>query len=142
MLGRGSGRGSERRRCESASRAGRRRDRCLPRERGTRPHSSQRLGSRIQFRTGNLHFSSTSYDWLVIIGGDKAKFKGIGTINGLGDYGFMITAVDDPAGDTFRIEIWARDTGEIVYDKEGGVAGDRYDATLLGGGSIVVHNGK
>ena len=47
----------------------------------------------FHFKAGDLRFSSTSYDWLVVAG-IKAKYKGKGTINGSGQYGFMITAVD------------------------------------------------
>ncbi len=96
----------------------------------------------FQFQAAGLHFQSTSYDWLVVTGGDHAKFKGEGTINGVGDYGFMVTAVDDPDGDTFRIKIWDGESGLVVYDNKSDVADDGYDATLLGGGSIVVHDGK
>jgi hypothetical protein len=43
------------------------------------------------FRAGDLDFSSTGYRWLVVAGA-HAKFKGTGTIDESGDYGFMITA--------------------------------------------------
>ena len=81
----------------------------------------------FQFKAGDLNFHSGSYDWLVVAG-DKAQFKGEGTINGQGSYKFMISA-DDDRPDTFRIQIWG-DTG-IVYDNS--------SQQSLGGGSIVVH---
>jgi len=40
-----------------------------------------------------FNFHSTSYDWLVIAG-PKARYKGNGIVNGTGNYGFMLTAVD------------------------------------------------
>ena len=67
----------------------------------------------FQFKAGDLNFHSDSYDWLVVAGA-KAMFKGTGTINGLGNYGFMLSAVDaaeTPSTDTdlFRIKIWDKD---------------------------------
>lgn len=50
----------------------------------------------FEFRAADFDFRSTHYDWLVIAG-SKAKFKGVGTVNGAGEYGFMVTATDgDP----------------------------------------------
>ena len=94
----------------------------------------------FQFQAGDLNFKSKSYDWLVVAGKDKAKFKGVGTINGTGNYGFMLTAVDG-SPDTFRIKIWDKDNGDaVVYDNQLGADDDGFDATALGGGSIVVHS--
>ncbi len=64
----------------------------------------------FQFKAGGLNFQSTSYDWLVVAGA-KAQYKGTGTVNGVGGYGFMLTAIDgqQPGGggvDKFRIKIW------------------------------------
>jgi hypothetical protein len=86
----------------------------------------------FQFKAGDLNFSSTSYEWLVVTGSDYAKFKGEGTINGQGNYKFMIWAGDD-APDTFRIKIWYEAGGNeiVVYD-------NGMDQPI-GGGSIVVH---
>lgn len=86
------------------------------------------------FHAANFKFKSTSYQWLVINGGDKAKFKGEGEVNGVGGYGFMLSATDGgkDGDDTFRIKIWDSSTEAIVYDNNG--------ETALGGGSIIVHN--
>lgn len=54
----------------------------------------------------------------------------------------MTTAVDDRDGDSFRIKIWDRATDLTVYDNQLGAGDDSCDATLLSGGSIVVHSGK
>ena len=92
----------------------------------------------FQFKAGNLNFHSPSQDWLTVSGSTKAKFKGSGTINGVGGYQFMVTAVDNGAtGDTFRIKIWG--SGGIVYDNKLGVGDDDYDGTVLGGGNIKIH---
>jgi hypothetical protein len=81
------------------------------------------------FKAGDLNFHSTSYEWLVVAG-NKAQFKGVGTINGEGTYKFMIFADDDDP-DTFRIQIWDAGDG-LVYDNG--------SQQSLGGGSIVVHS--
>ena len=93
----------------------------------------------FHFHAGDLNFHSDSYDWLVIAGKDKAKFKGAGTINGAGEYGFMLTATDDDSGDTFRIKIWDATTDTVVYDNKAASGDETYDGTALGGGNIKVH---
>jgi hypothetical protein len=98
----------------------------------------------FHFNTGSLDFSSTAYQWLVIAGA-KAQYKGSGTINGAGNYGFLLTATDgniNPGGvDTFRIKIWdSSNSGAIVYDNAPG--SDDINAsgqTALGGGDIIIH---
>ncbi|HSK66644.1 MAG TPA: hypothetical protein VK888_06930, partial [Anaerolineales bacterium] len=85
----------------------------------------------FQFKAGGLNFSSTSYQWLVVNqGGTNAQFKGYGTINGAGNYGFMLWATDG-SPDKFRIQIWDADTEVVVYDNG--------TDQPIGGGSIVVH---
>ena len=98
----------------------------------------------FEFQAGSLDFQSVSYQWLVV-GGAKAQFKGAGTINGAGRYGFMLTAIDGQlngggGSDKFRIKIWNMDNGDaIVYDNLMGAADDANPTTVLGGGSIVIH---
>ena len=43
----------------------------------------------FQFKAGDLNFHSSDYGWLVIAG-HKAMYKGTGTINGAGNYGFIV----------------------------------------------------
>lgn len=90
----------------------------------------------FNFKTANLNFKSKSLDWM-IIAGDKAKFKGRGTINGSGDFKFMIVA-SDSSPDTFRIRIWDESDGGVIYDNENG-APDDYASTQISGGSIIIH---
>ena len=100
----------------------------------------------FQFHAGDLNFKSTVYEWLVISGSHRAQYKGSGRINGSGDYGFMLTAIDgdkkSPAQpDRFRIRIWNKATGAVVYDNQVGT-GDNADLTTGGTlvqGSIVIH---
>jgi hypothetical protein len=101
----------------------------------------------FQFKAGNLNFHSDSYQWLVVAG-PKAMYKGEGKINGAGNYGFMISAVDEkltPSTDTdlFRIKIWEGDDGDtVVYDNQMGEADDADPTTEIGGGNIVIHKEK
>jgi N-acetylneuraminic acid mutarotase len=97
----------------------------------------------FQFHEATFNFSSSTYEWLVLAGA-KAQYKGVGTVNGGGSYGFLLTAIDgDLAGgggaDRFRIKIWEQATGAVVYDNKMGSLEDSSDATVLGGGSIVIH---
>jgi len=98
----------------------------------------------FQFTAGNLNFKSTSYQWLVVSGA-RAQYKGEGTINGSGNYGFLLTAIDgaldrsDPR-DRFRIKIWDKATSATVYDNQLGEVEVSDAATALGGGSIVIHS--
>ncbi len=99
--------------------------------------------TQFQFHAGDLSFQSTAYEWLVI-SGPKAQYKGSGTINGTGDYGFLLTANDGQVSgggdvDTFRIKIWEKATGSVVYDNQRGDADDAAASTAIRGGSIVIH---
>jgi len=91
--------------------------------------------TQFAFSAGNLDFHSTAYEWLVVAG-PQAQFKGSGTINDSGDYGFLLTGKDSarqggPATDTFRIKIWDKGTGLTVYDNG--------TDQPIGGGNVVIH---
>ncbi len=98
----------------------------------------------FQFKVASLNFHSSSYDWLVIAH-HKAMYKGVGTINGAGNYGFILIAIDaklTPSTDVdmFRIKIWDKDNGDaVVYDNQLGDADDADPTTAIAGGSIVIH---
>jgi CSLREA domain-containing protein len=69
---------------------------------------------------GGVRFASTSLEWLVVTG-FKSQVRGTGSVNGLGSYGFLVTAYDgqQPGGggvDRFRFKLWNRATGAVVYD--------------------------
>jgi hypothetical protein len=101
----------------------------------------------FRFQVADLNFHSDSYQWLVVAG-PQAQFKGIGTINGTGNFGFMISCVDamltpSTEVDLFRIKIWDIDNDDmIVYDNQLGDADDADPTTGIGGGSIVIHKAK
>jgi len=98
----------------------------------------------FQFHAASLNFHSRDYDWLVIAG-TKAMYKGTGTINGEGNYGFLISAVDgdlkgDGHPDKFRIKIWDKDQGDLlVYDNNIGDDEEAEPTTILGEGQIKIH---
>jgi hypothetical protein len=83
------------------------------------------------------------------VAGARAQFKGVGTINGSGSYGFLLTATDGQVSggggiDKFRIKIWNQASGTVVYDNVPS-ASDDIDAAnpqTLGGGSIVIQKSK
>ena len=103
----------------------------------------------FQFKAGDLNFHSDSYDWLVVAG-HKAMYKGTGTVNGDGDYGFLLSAIDADINqsdafevDRFRIKIWDKDNGDaVVYDNQMADVEDADPMTAIAGGSIVIHKGK
>jgi len=91
----------------------------------------------FQFQAAGFNFKSTSYDWLVIAG-SKAQYKGSGTINGSGDYFFMLTAIDGTP-DTFRMKVWDKTTLTVLYDNQISASDTADPTTGLGGGSIQIH---
>jgi len=106
----------------------------------------------FQFFTANLSFYSDTYDWLVV-GGARAQYKGVGTLNGVDGYQFMLTAIDGkvlggPALDRFRIKIWKYDENlkqdVIVYDNQLNSSGEgtTSEGTAISSGQIVIHTPK
>jgi hypothetical protein len=88
----------------------------------------------FQFHPANMNFHSHTYDWLFIVG-SVAMYKGSGTINGEGDYGFILTAIDGKisgGADTFRIQIWDKTNGDLIVF-------DNNENTELSNGQITIH---
>jgi hypothetical protein len=97
----------------------------------------------FHFDTSKFNFKSKSYEWLVI-SGNKAMFKGTGTINGAGNYGFILAAIDGnliskTTPDKLRIKIWNMANGEIIYDNQPGDPVDANPTMPVGGGNIVIN---
>ncbi|MFI1722709.1 family 43 glycosylhydrolase [Streptomyces sp. NPDC020489] len=67
----------------------------------------------FDFAPAKLKFRSTGSDWLVVTG-SQAVYQGSGTVNGTGGYVFRVTATDAPDG--FRLRIWKKSGGDVVYD--------------------------
>lgn len=101
--------------------------------------------TQFQFHAAGMNLHSTSYDWLVI-SGPKAQYKGSATINGAGEYGFLLTVNDGQktgggGTDRFRIKVWEKATSQIVYDNQLGDGDDATASDAIESGSIVIHKG-
>jgi hypothetical protein len=101
-------------------------------------------GTEFQFEAGSFYFESEAYDWLVVSGA-RAQFKGIGAVNGVSGYGFLLTLTDGQINggggvDKFRIKIW--DASGVIYDNMIGNPDDMDSANpqAIGNGSIVIHS--
>ncbi len=100
--------------------------------------------TQFRFITANFTFNSTSYDWLVIAGA-RGQYKGSGTINGNGDYGFMLTAVDGQISggggeNKFRLKVWDKGTNEVIYDNQLGAGDTTEPSTVIESGEIIIHS--
>jgi hypothetical protein len=98
---------------------------------------------RIDFDEANLKFRTTAFEWLVVDGG-RTQMKGIGTLNGVGGYQFLVTALGGKLfsanrKDAIRIKI-TDPAGVLVYDNQPGAPDSGNAATDLDGGLIVVRN--
>lgn len=103
--------------------------------------------TQFRFHAGDLGFASATYEWL-IVAHHRAMFKGGGTINGSGDYGFQLSAIDadltpSTDADLFRIRIWDKVAADVlVYDNKVGETDDNaYPTTAIANGSIKIHEG-
>ena len=97
----------------------------------------------FHFHAAGFKFHSDDLDWLAI-SGTKAQYKGTGTVNRQGGYGFMITATDGRApgadeDDRLRIKVWDKATGEVVLDNQMGSPDDTAASTAVTCGAIVIH---
>jgi len=97
----------------------------------------------FHFHVASMNFKSMSYEWLVVAGA-RAQYKGVGVINGEGNYGFMLTTIDGKINggggvDKFRIKIWDIETSEIVYDNMLGASDTATVTTAISAGSIIIH---
>ncbi|SES99836.1 hypothetical protein SAMN04488587_1861, partial [Methanococcoides vulcani] len=87
------------------------------------------LTGETQFEFEGLNFHSVDYEWMVVAG-HKATYKGNGTVNGEGNYEFLISVIDAERTsstdvDLFRIKIW--NTTTVIYDNNVGVGVDTGD---------------
>jgi K(+)-stimulated pyrophosphate-energized sodium pump len=95
------------------------------------------------FPAAGMTFKTTGCDWLVISEA-RAQYKGTGTINGAGNYGFILTAVGKRGRGVgglgrFRIKIWDKATGRTVYDNDLGYPDSATPTTVISSGSITIH---
>ncbi len=95
------------------------------------------------FPAASMTFKSTSYDWLVV-SETRAQYKGTGTINGAGSYGFMLLVIDELGEGSrrikkFRIKIWDKKTGRTIYDNDLDYPDNIVPMTEISGGSVDIH---
>jgi K(+)-stimulated pyrophosphate-energized sodium pump len=95
----------------------------------------------------DLNFGSVSFEWLVI-SEEATQFRGLGTINGAGNYGFMLMASNEQICEStglnkLRLKIWDKKTGKITYDNDMGYPENVKPTTTISNGRINVHfNGE
>lgn len=99
----------------------------------------------FQFKAADLNFKSSSHDDMsLVIANHKAIYKGKGNINGQDGYAFMVSAIDgkkqpNSGPDKFRIKIWSEGSQEVIYDNQMNASENEDPSTVIGGGSIVIH---
>ncbi|HEU4389039.1 MAG TPA: endo-1,4-beta-xylanase, partial [Blastocatellia bacterium] len=97
-----------------------------------------------QFTFGTLGFQASSFEFLVVSGA-KAAFRGVGKINGGGNFGFMLSLIDGDlkgAGnvDRLRMKIWDKNNNDaVVYDSQIGAPDTADPAAPLTSGNVTVH---
>jgi FtsP/CotA-like multicopper oxidase with cupredoxin domain len=102
--------------------------------------------AKFNFKSAGLDFTSGALEWLVVTG-SKGQLRGSGTINNAGNYGFLLTVVDNGSGSTsppdrLRMKIWDKSAGDaVVYDTTPGGAEDiDVSPTLpIAGGNLTIH---
>ena len=100
----------------------------------------------MHFRVADCDFQSESIDSR-LIAFSAATYRGTGTINGNGGYGFIMSGVDANLNlhttiDLFRITIWKEPTGDILYDNQMGAPEEAGPTAAVKGGSIVINTSK
>ena len=106
----------------------------------------------FQFKDADIKFHSDGYEWLVVFGA-RSWFQGTGTVDGIGEYKFIVTAIDadiDPNDDIeidlFRIKIWSEDQygiETIIYDNGFGSTDFSEEwATEINKGDIKINYGQ
>jgi len=98
--------------------------------------------TQFDFKLAGLSFNALNFDYLVISGA-KVMYRGFGKINGNAGYSFILTVIDGQATngggvDKFRIKIWNKTTGAIVYDTQMGAPDNADPVTPVGEGSTIV----
>ncbi len=106
--------------------------------------TNPRGDTRFVLHGAAFDFKAKAYDSLTVAGA-LAQYAGSGTVNGAQGYGFLVSVLDGQAAggggtDKFRLKIWDAKTRAVIYDTQSGAADTAAPTTLLGGGSIVIHD--
>ncbi len=75
----------------------------------------------------------------------EKSYKGTGTNNNAGNYGFILPVIDGQINggggqDKFRIKIWDKATGNIIYDNQLGSADNENPTTAIDGGTTQTYS--
>lgn len=97
----------------------------------------------LNFKLANFDFSSLSYDWLVV-NGNMSLYQGSGTVNGIGNYGFILSSIDGNLTggdgiDRIRVKIWDKITNQVIYDSQSGNPNTASPTTPIDSGNIKIH---
>ncbi len=88
------------------------------------------------FPNGGFDFTSTSYDWLVV-NGSTAFLHGKGTINGAGNYTFLVSALSG-SPDKLRVKI-TDSSNTVLYDNQMGASETTPPTKAISNGQIKIH---
>jgi hypothetical protein len=96
----------------------------------------------FDFRVADFRFNALNFDSLVV-SGPRIQYTGFGKVNGGDGYRFILTAIDGQASggggvDKFRMKIWNKVTGTIIYDSQMGALDNANPTTPVGIGSNIV----
>ncbi|HZI18503.1 MAG TPA: MBG domain-containing protein [Pyrinomonadaceae bacterium] len=96
----------------------------------------------FNFVAANLNFASTSYQWMAVTR-PNVWLRGAGTVNNQSGFEFLIAAVDGQltgggGADRFRIRIWRKSDGAVIYDNLMGGALNASAATATTNGDIAI----
>jgi len=96
----------------------------------------------FNFAAANLNFASTGFQWMAVTR-PHVWLRGAGTVNNQSGYEFLIAAVDGQltgggGADKFRIRIWRKADGAVVYDNLMGGALNAPAATNTTNGDIAI----
>ena len=102
---------------------------------------SSRSETLINLLLGKLEFRSLGYDSKTVAGA-KTQFKGLGSVNNLPGYRYILTVIDGqaPGGggvDKFRLKVWNENTGETVFDNQMGAGDDADPTNVVGDGDSI-----
>ncbi|HKB88588.1 MAG TPA: PKD domain-containing protein [Patescibacteria group bacterium] len=95
---------------------------------------------KMNFKAANIDFISTSLQSLTTSTG-KAYLSGTGTVNGLGNYTFLVTGVDGSilgGSDLVRIRI-KDSSNNVIYDSQPGALDTSDPTTSVVNGNIRIH---
>jgi hypothetical protein len=96
----------------------------------------------FNFAAAGLSLTSQSYQWMVV-SKPYVWLRGSGTVNNVSGYEFLIAAVDGQltgggGSDKFRIRIWRKSDGQVVYDNLPGGGLNSVATTVTSNGDIAI----